>query len=134
MRRRLTFLSAFFVLALLIGGTASAQQRFLVRMDLIDPGPLLSPQDVVGLLEGLVIPSLTSLAEMDKQGVLVGGLEAGGRNGFFIVEAESNHALSNMLANLPFWGIVRWHTTPLESFEERIGIARRHVEHLSGGE
>ncbi len=108
--------------------------KYLVRMDLIDPGPLLSPQQVAGILENLVVPSFQALVKLEKDGkILAGGLEAGARSGVFIVDAPSHDELSRLLESLPFWGIIKWQVTPLESFEHRIEGVQEAIKHLKAG-
>ena len=108
--------------------------KYLVKMDLIDPGPLLSPQQVAEILEDLIVPSFQTLVKLEKdRKILAGGLEVGARAGVFIVDSPSNEELSRLLENLPFWGIIKWQVTPLESFQHRIEGVQETIKHLKAG-
>src|SRR5438270_1570308 len=94
--------------------------RYLVTGDYVDPGPMLPPQQLVQMIEKLVLPSFESLAKLEEQKkVLAGGIVAGARAGAFIVDVASNTELNQLLQELPFWGIVKWTATPLQTFRER---------------
>jgi muconolactone delta-isomerase len=76
------------------------------------------PKQVAQMIETSVIPSLESMVKLEKDGKIVaGGLHAGARVGVAIVNAESNEELSQILRNFPFWGMLEWTVTPLETFE-----------------
>jgi hypothetical protein len=104
---------------------------YLVTAEYLDPGPLLPPQQSIPLLENAVFPSFEAMEKLLKQKkILAGGLITGARAGAFIMEAQSNAEVSRILMELPFWGIVSWKVTPLESFHERLTEERKSVERL----
>ena len=104
--------------------------RYLVTGTYVEPGPLLPPQQVVQMLEQVVIPSLESMAALEKEKrIVAGGVLTGAREGVLIIEASSHEEVTRTLMNLPFWGLLKWQVTPIESFEfraklEREGVAR----------
>jgi hypothetical protein len=86
----------------------------------VDPGPMLSPQQLGQLIEQMVLPSFEALAKMeDQKKILAGGIVAGARAGAFIVDVASNAELNRLLQELPMWGIIKWTSTPLQPFRER---------------
>jgi hypothetical protein len=93
------------------------------------PGPG-SPAEALELLSGIIIPTFDILIKWEKEGKITGGLPAGGRAFYMIVEADSNHELDTMLRSLPAWPVLQWHTTPLESFSARADTERKVVEEL----
>ena len=104
---------------------------YLVTGDYVEPGPLLPPQQVVQMVESAVLPSFEAMDALVKQKkILAGGLVSGARSGAFIVEAASNIEVSRILMELPFWGIVKWNVTPLESFSERHTEEKKSIERL----
>jgi hypothetical protein len=104
---------------------------YLVTGKYVEPGPLLPPEGVVQMVENAVLPSFEMLAKLaDEKKVLAGGLVTGAREGVFIVEAASNLEVSRTLMGLPFWGLVEWNVTPLESFRERATEERGSIENL----
>jgi muconolactone delta-isomerase len=105
--------------------------RYLVSGEFIDPGPLLPPKELVGIVENLVIPSLKAMADLEKKRkILAGGICAGRRAGVMIIEAKSHEDLSEMLRSLPFWGLIKWEVTPLEGFAHRARGDRERMREL----
>jgi hypothetical protein len=93
--------------------------RYLVTGEYVDPGPLLPPEQLVQMLEQMVLPSFEALAKLEEQKKVLGGIVCGARAGAFIVDVASNTELNQLLQELPFWGIVKWTSTPLQTFRER---------------
>jgi len=89
-----------------------------------------TPEEELQLLEKVVVPSLDALNKLqNEKRILAGGLKVGERAFVFVAEAESNEKLDRMLREIPFWGLLKWEVTPLESFdtraaEERVMMAR----------
>jgi hypothetical protein len=82
-----------------------ARMKYLVIMDFVEPGPLLPPEQVVGMMRSAILPSLEILEELDSEGrILGGGHPVGERAVAFVVEAESNYELDVLLHELPAWG------------------------------
>ena len=107
--------------------------RYLVTGEFVDPGPMLSPQQLGQLVEQLVLPSFEALAKLeDEKKILGGGIVAGGRAGAFIVEVASNAELNRLLQSLPFWGVVKWTSTPLQPFRERATDEKAAFDRMKG--
>jgi Muconolactone delta-isomerase len=105
--------------------------RYLVNGDYVDPGPMLPPQQLVQMIEKLVLPSFEALAKLEEQKkVLAGGIVAGARAGAFIVDVASNTELNQLLQELPFWGVVKWTATPLQTFRERAADERKAIDRV----
>ena len=94
--------------------------RFLVTGDYVETGALLSPEYLGPLAQNVILPSLEMLAKWEQEGKIRGGVLAGERAGAFIVEASSHEEVGQLLASLPFWGIVKWHATPLQSWTSTV--------------
>ncbi len=93
---------------------------YLVKGEYIDPGVLLPAEQLPGIVQNLVIPSMEAMAQLEKENkIRAGGIYAGARAGVCIIEAESNDEVSRLLQNLPFWGLLKWDVTPLQSFGDR---------------
>jgi hypothetical protein len=104
---------------------------YLVTAEYVEPGPLLPPQQVVQMVESIILPSFEALEELARQKKIVaGGLVSGARSGAFILDAASNAEVSRILMELPFWGVVKWDVTPLESFRERHTEERNSIERI----
>ena len=102
--------------------------RYLVATNANDPGPLpiQDPQARGVFLREVVLPSLETLARLESEGkILGGGVRVGERAITFVVEAESNGELDELLHDLPLWGVSRMEVTPLQPIAERLEYERR---------
>jgi muconolactone delta-isomerase len=94
--------------------------QYLVTMNLVDPGPLLPPQQLLGMYRTAVLPGHEALISLKSEGIiLAGGYPLGERAIAFIIEADSPKALDSLLLEIPFWGITKTKVTPLQDFEDR---------------
>ena len=84
-------------------------------------GPPPPPDQKQTLLE-TVIASLEILSN-DKR-VVAGGVPAGQKKHVFIVEADSNDEVTDLVQSLPFWMAHQWEIMPLESWEHHIKFVR----------
>ena len=93
--------------------------QYLVRMDFVDPGPLLPVQQYAGMMRQAVLPGHEALKTLKSQGrILAGGFPVGERAIAFIVESDSPKELDALLLRVPFWGIVKTKVTPLQDFDD----------------
>ena len=96
-----------------------AKMKYLVIGDFIDPGPMMAPPQVVQMMEHAVLPSLDMLVKWEADKRITGGVYVGDRKCVFIVDAESNEEVGNLVQSLPFWGLLKWSVSPLQSFSAR---------------
>jgi hypothetical protein len=117
-----------------IVGSSEAQtkvkMKYLVIGEAVDAGPMLQPGQVTAMIEQAIIPSLDMLAKWEADKKIVGGLYVGDRKGVFILEAESNDEVDKMLESLPFWGLLKWNVSALQSFESRSTLEKTIVEKM----
>jgi hypothetical protein len=107
---------------LLAPSGASAESPYLVKAT---GGPVpASPEEAAEFLENVVIPNLDWLAKHEK---VTGGLPVGARASIFIVWAESNAEVDEMLRGMPLWPFLEWKVVPLQSFEARVDLERKIV-------
>jgi muconolactone delta-isomerase len=104
--------------------------RYLVTFENVETGPLLPPQQVVGLIRSVVLPTQEALARLESEGKVRGGVTAGARAGAFILEADSHDEANQIVQSLPAWGIVKMELTPLVSFETRREHDQQVLERL----
>ena len=103
--------------------------QYLVTMDFVEPGPLLSPDQMVGMMRSAILPTLEALERLDSEGkILGGGHPVGERAVAFIVKAESNDEVDVLLHELPAWGVLKTAVTPLRRFEDRLETERQFTE------
>jgi Muconolactone delta-isomerase len=113
------------------GWKGETRMQYLVTEELIDPGPLLPPDQLVGIMRQWVLPSLDALINLKSEGkIIAGGVPVGERALVLIFEAESNEELDSILQRLPLWGLAKWKVTPLENLESRIARDRQFTEQL----
>jgi muconolactone delta-isomerase len=99
--------------------------HYLVTGEYVETGALLPPPQVSQMIEHTIIPSLEALAKLQKDGkILAGGIIVGARAGVFVLEAASHEEVTRTLLALPFWGLLKWDVTPLESFSHRASFER----------
>ena len=104
--------------------------RYLVTFESVEAGPLMPPQQVPGLLRGMVFPTQEALAKLESEGKIRGGVTAGARSGAFILDADSHDEANQIVQSLPSWGIVKMELTPLQSFESRHQQDQRFLERM----
>lgn len=91
-------------------------------------------QDMIELLEDLVLPGLEALVRLESENVvLAGGVPVSERGVAFIIDVPSNEELDQTLRSLPFWPILEWQVTPLQSFEGRAFHERRMIQQMKKG-
>jgi muconolactone delta-isomerase len=105
--------------------------QYLVTMDFVDPGPLLAPQQFLGMVRQAVLPGHEALSNLKSEGKIVaGGFPLGERAIAFILELDSPEELDSLLMRIPFWGIVKTKVTALQPFEDRHDQDRQFAEQL----
>ena len=105
--------------------------QYLVTEELIDPGPLLPPEQLLGIMRQWVTPSIDALINLKSEGkIIAGGVRVGERALVLVFEAESNEELDSILQGLPLWGLGKWKVTPLETLEGRNARDRQFTDEL----
>jgi hypothetical protein len=92
--------------------------QYLVEAENIDG--LVQMKEVPDYVTSLVLPSYEMLIKLEEEGKIKGGLIAGQRAGVFVIDADSNEDLGKKLRSFPFWGMVKWKTTALQSFKSAL--------------
>ena len=105
--------------------------QYLVTAEWVELGALLSPEQVSGIIDQTVGPSLEILAQWEEEGKIRGGIFPGERAGAWVFEADSSAELDGMLTTLPFWGQMKWHTRPLQTSRSKLEGQRELREQLS---
>ena len=102
------------------------EMLYLIRGEFIEGS--VTSEAFPQVWEEVIRPSLESIAKMADEKKVTGGILAGQRAGAWIVDAQSNEEVGTILGNLPFWGLVRWDVTPLQSIRSAIERDRKAVE------
>ena len=90
-----------------------------------------APEEVAEVLEKGILPTFDRLLELKaKKKIVAGGLPAGSRMLYLLVEADSHDEIDRMLRDLPAWGVFSWQVTPLQSLEGRAAMERQILRSL----
>lgn len=113
------------LLGLFFSGTAAAD-LFLVKTS---EGPgFTDPAEVLEVLEKGILPTFAAM-QADKR-IVAGGLPAGSRMFYLMVQAESHDEVDQMLRDIPAWGVFSWKVIPLQSISGRAEMEKRIVKEL----
>lgn len=95
-------------------------------------GPVsTNAEDMMDLLEDFVLPGFETLKRLESENrIVAGGVPVSERAIVFIADVASNEELDQMLRSLPFWGVLDWQVTPLQSFEGRAFHERKILQQL----
>jgi hypothetical protein len=89
---------------------------YFVKFEFIEENNAGKPmQEIMAFIEGIIAPSLEALEKAMQAKKVTGGLAAGEREGYFIMDASSHEEIGEFLRNLPFWGSMKWTVIPLQS-------------------
>ena len=99
---------------------------YLVSAEFIENS--VTPEAFPQVWENVIRPSLETLAKMADEKKLTGGVLVGQRAGAFVIDAQSNEEVGTVLGNLPFWGLIKWNVTPLQSVRSAIERDRKAVD------
>ena len=90
-----------------------------------------TPEEIAAVLEKSIIPTFDKLLELKaKKKIIAGGLPAGSRTFYLIVEADTHNEIDKMIRDLPSWGVFSWKVTPLQSLEGRAQMERMILQSL----
>ncbi|MGI0087698.1 MAG: hypothetical protein ACREBI_07020 [Nitrosotalea sp.] len=104
--------------------------QYLVEAENIDG--LIPMKDVPDYINHIVIPSYEQLIKLESENKIKGGLLAGQRAGAFVMGASSPEDLGKMLRAIPFWGMVKWKVTHLQSLKSALEQDGHIAKMLSG--
>lgn len=118
----------FLLLSFLVAAPASADLYLVTTSE--GPG-FASPDEVAEVLENGILPTFAMLTRLkaDKK-IIAGGLPAGSRRLYLMVEAASHDEVDRMLRDLPAWGVFSWKVTALQSIEGRASIEKDILKSL----
>lgn len=92
-----------------------------------------SPAETIAVLETAILPDFEILLKMQADGkILAGGLPVGDRAFVFIIEAADNDEADRIVRSIPFWGLLQWKVTALQSVARRTEIERANLAALKG--
>ena len=103
---------------------------YLVTTDHFLQGSPREPEQSKLMFEQ-VMTSIEILAKLEAEGkILAGGVPSAQRKHVFIIEAESNDEVTQLLQGLPVWMEHRWEVVPLETWETHLDFLTNLKEQL----
>ncbi len=106
--------------------------RYLVNGSSGPTSPM--SEDMIELLERFVLPGFEALKKLEEENrIMAGGVPVSERAVVFIIDAQSNEELDQILRGLPFWSILDWQVTPLQSFDGRAFHERKMLQQMKRG-
>ncbi|HEY2826648.1 MAG TPA: hypothetical protein VGJ04_03525 [Pirellulales bacterium] len=104
---------------------------FLVEIDHVKSGPLLTPETGREFIEQIIFPTI-ALAEqlVAEKKILAGGPVLGRVALRFIVQADSLQDVDRMVTSLPIWPLAETRITPLIALGDRRDHAKGILERL----
>ena len=92
--------------------------QYLVTMDIESADPLLPIDELVRVVRKSILPSLEALRDLQARGkVVTGGYPIGDRFMVFVVEADSEEHLWEMLEDVPLYGMAKTKVRLLQGFD-----------------
>ncbi|HZA44813.1 MAG TPA: hypothetical protein VE568_05855 [Rubrobacter sp.] len=92
--------------------------QYLVTMDIESADPLLPIDELVRVVRKSILPSLEALRNLQARGkVVTGGYPIGDRFMVFVVEADSEEQLWEMLEDVPLSGMAKTKVRLLQGFD-----------------
>jgi hypothetical protein len=87
--------------------------------------------EALTVLESEILPGFEMLLKLEAEGkILAGGLPVADRAFVFVIDVPDNDAADKLIRNIPFWPVLQWKVTPLQSFAGRAEIERATVRSL----
>jgi muconolactone delta-isomerase len=100
---------------------------FLVELDHVKSGVMLTPDAVRSFIEQIIFPTIARAEQLlAEKKILAGGPVVGRIALRFIVEADSPQEVDLIITGLPLWPLAETRVTPLIAFSDR----RKHVQSL----
>ena len=91
-------------------------------------------EDAMELLERFILPGFEALKKLEGENrIMAGGVPVSERAVVFIIDAQSNEELDQVLRSLPIWSILDWQVTPLQSFDGRAFHERKILQQMRKG-
>jgi hypothetical protein len=105
---------------------------FLVELDRVNPGTVMTPEAGRAFIENVIFPTLARSEQLVAQKGILGGGAVLGRVGLrFIMEADSAQQVDRMIESLPVWTVADTRVTPLVTFAERRQALQQLLETLA---
>lgn len=98
---------------------------YLVQMKLANSNRPATPQEGVGFIEQIILPTLELCKKLEaERRIIAGGPVSGSVALSLLVNAESSQDLDDLVTGLPVWPRMETAVTPLNSFDGRMQTIR----------
>ena len=107
---------------------------FLVELDHVKSGAMLTPEAGCRFIEEVILPTLSRAEGLVAEKKIVAGGPVLGRISLrFIVEAASPQEVDQMVSSLPLWPLAEARVTTLVALSDRRSSVQALVENLKQG-
>lgn len=107
---------------------------FLVEMDHVKSGQLVSNEAGLAFVEQIIVPTLARAEQLVAEKKIVAGGPVVGRIALrFVLEAESLADVDRAISSLPLWPVAETRVTPLVAFADRRNSVKAIAELLVAG-
>lgn len=104
---------------------------FLIELDHIKSGQLLTPEQGRIFIEQVILPTLERTEKLIAEKKIVSGGPVAGQIALrFIIEADSLQEADKLVSSIPLWSLSDTRITPLVSFAERRDSLQALLENL----
>lgn len=105
---------------------------FLVEMDHVKSGAVLTQETRKEFIEGIILPTLALAEQYAAEGKILAGGPVVGRIALrFVVQADSPQSVDRLLESLPLWRVADTRVTPLIAFGDRRANVQILLERLA---
>ena len=105
-------------------------QQYVVMFKLREESYGGSTEEAAFLLTDQLIPSLERLLRMEEEHKVMGGFFEGQRSGTFIIEAEDNMEIDQILSNLPMMNVYDVDVAPVQRIASALERDKRIVREM----
>ena len=105
---------------------------FLVELDHVKSGVLLTPEAARAFIEQIVLPTLDRAEQLVAAKKILAGRPVVGRIALrFILDADSLLQADQLISSLPLWPLAETRLTPLGVFADRRDSVQNLLKHLA---
>ena len=103
---------------------------YLIRMRGVETAIAGPPQATIPAIENMILPTLKTLAGLERDKKLTGGAVAGQRDTFVIMDFPSNDEAGKFVIGLPWWPIHNCEITPLQPLQTHVAFSEQALKQM----
>lgn len=103
---------------------------YLIKMKGIENMLAGPPQELVPALENMILPTLKTLAGLEKEKKLTGGALSGRREIVFVMDFASNDEAGKWVMSLPWWPVHDCEVIALQPIQSHVPFVEQTLKQL----